>query len=91
MSREVKQVLAEAADAAVEVLDLEERLALYGRLAALAGEVRRRPEAEIRDCGRALPKPGARRVLGQPRSSWHGRTRAPCSTRRRSAWPAPWD
>ena len=39
MSREVKQVLAEAADAAVAVLDLEERVALYGRLAALAGEV----------------------------------------------------
>jgi cobalt-zinc-cadmium efflux system outer membrane protein len=39
LSREVKQVLAEAADAAVEVLDLEERVALYGRLAALAGQV----------------------------------------------------
>jgi cobalt-zinc-cadmium efflux system outer membrane protein len=39
MSREVKQVLAEAADAAVEVLDLEERVALYGRLAALAEQI----------------------------------------------------
>jgi cobalt-zinc-cadmium efflux system outer membrane protein len=39
MSREVKQVLAEAADAAVAVLALEEKVALYGRLAALAGEV----------------------------------------------------
>ena len=39
LSREVKQVLSQAADAAVEVLDLQETLALYGRLSALAEQV----------------------------------------------------
>ncbi|MGA2064328.1 MAG: TolC family protein [Thermoguttaceae bacterium] len=38
MSREVKQVLAEAADAAVEVLYLQEMAALYGQVGALADQ-----------------------------------------------------
>jgi cobalt-zinc-cadmium efflux system outer membrane protein len=39
LSREVKQVLAEAADAAVAVLDLQEMVALYDRLAGLAAQL----------------------------------------------------